>query len=53
MKTKDELNKIKEEVETQNKKLHELTEDEQARLKNLKNRLDFTVSNLTEHDEIL
>ena len=28
MKTKEELNKIKEEVETVNKKLHELTEEE-------------------------
>ena len=28
MKTKEELNALKEEVETLNKKLHELTEDE-------------------------
>ena len=28
MKTKEELNALKEEVETQNKKLHELTEEE-------------------------
>ena len=28
MKTKEELNELKEEVETQNKKLHELTEEE-------------------------
>ena len=28
MKTKEELNKIKEEVETLNKKLHELTDEE-------------------------
>ena len=28
MKTKEELNALKEEVETQNKKLHELTDEE-------------------------
>ena len=28
MKTKEELNNLKEEVETQNKKLHELTDEE-------------------------
>ena len=28
MKTKEELNELKEEVETQNRKLHELTEEE-------------------------
>ena len=28
MKTKEELNNLKEEVETQNRKLHELTEEE-------------------------
>ena len=28
MKTKEELNALKEEVETQNRKLHELTEEE-------------------------
>ena len=32
MKTKEELNEIKEEVETLNKKLHELTEEELAQV---------------------
>ena len=32
MKTKEELNKLKEEVETVNKKLHELTEEELAKV---------------------
>ena len=32
MKTKEELNALKEEVETVNKKLHELTEDELAQV---------------------
>ena len=32
MKTKEELNAIKEEVETLNKKLHELTEEELAQV---------------------
>ena len=32
MKTKEELNALKEEVETQNKKLHELTEEELAQV---------------------
>ena len=32
MKTKGELNALKEEVETQNKKLHELTEEELAQV---------------------
>ena len=33
MKTKEELNALKEEVETLNKKLHELTEEELAQVK--------------------
>ena len=32
MKTKEELNALKEEVETLNKKLHELTEEELAQV---------------------
>ena len=32
MKTKEELNALKEEAETQNKKLHELTEEELAQV---------------------
>ena len=32
MKTKEELNALKEEVETQNKKLHELTDEELAQV---------------------
>ena len=32
MKTKEELNALKEEVETLNKKLHELTDDELAQV---------------------
>ena len=32
MKTKEELNELKEEVETVSKKLHELTEDELAQV---------------------
>ena len=32
MKTKEELNELKEEVETLNKKLHELTEEELAQV---------------------
>ena len=32
MKTKEELNALKEEVETLNKKLHELTEEEFAQI---------------------
>ena len=32
MKTKEELNALKEEVETVNKKLHELTEEELAQV---------------------
>ena len=32
MKTKEELNSLKEEVETVNKKLHELTEEELAQV---------------------
>ena len=31
-KTKEELNELKEEVETQNKKLHELTDEELAQV---------------------
>ena len=32
MKTKEKLNALKEEVETQNKKLHELTDEELAQV---------------------
>ena len=53
MKTKEELNALKEEVETQNKKLHELTEEELAQVSCGGERSDLTrerVSELADSD---
>ena len=41
MKTKEELNALKEEVETQNKELHELTEEELAQVSGGNGRLPY------------